>query len=103
MATVRNSSSQPHDIELPPLLQESVQLFLKGVRPGGQKLDVEIACGGEVPPVRIDPGRLMQVLFNLLSNAQQALARLDQPGRIVVRSEHRGTRGKALDRRGNRR
>jgi signal transduction histidine kinase len=71
---------------LAPLLRESVQLFLKGVRPEHRMLDIEIACGGDVPSVRIDPGRLMQVLFNLLSNAQQALAPRNEPGRIVVRA-----------------
>jgi signal transduction histidine kinase len=94
MATVRNTSSNPHDIELPSLLNESVQLFLKGVHPGGQKLNVEIACGGEIPPVRIDPGRLMQVLFNLLSNAQQALVRLNRPGRILVKAGTTEAEGK---------
>ena len=86
VATVRNSSSHPQDIELPPLLRESVQLFLKGLHPGSRKIEVEVACDGHVPTVRIDPGRLMQVLFNLLGNAQQALARLDQAGQIVVRA-----------------
>jgi signal transduction histidine kinase len=86
VATVRNSSSQPRDIELPSLLRESVQLFLKGVRPDHRMLDIEITCSGDVPSVRIDPGRLMQVLFNLLTNAQQALAPRNEPGRIVVRA-----------------
>ena len=86
VATVRNSSSHPQDIELPPLLSESVQLFLKGLHPGCRKLEVEVACDGHVPTVRIDPGRLMQVWFNLLGNAQQALERLDQAGHIVVRT-----------------
>jgi signal transduction histidine kinase len=91
---VRNTSSHPHDIELPSLLNESVQLFLKGVHPGGQKLKVEIACGGDIPPVRIDPGRLMQVVFNLLSNAQQALVRSNRPGNIVVRAGTTEDQGK---------
>jgi signal transduction histidine kinase len=86
VATVRNSSSNPQDIELPPLLRESVQLFLKGLHPGCRKIDVEVACDDHVPTVRIDPGRLMQVLFNLLGNAQQALERLDQAGHIVLRA-----------------
>jgi signal transduction histidine kinase len=94
MATVRNSSSLPRDVELPSLLNESVQLFLKGVHPGARKLDVQIVCGDEIPPVRIDSGRLMQVLFNLLSNAQQALARLNQPGHILVRAGTAEDQGK---------
>jgi signal transduction histidine kinase len=100
VATVRNSSSQAQDIELTPVLGESVQLFLKGLPPGDRKIQIEVACDGQVPRVRIDPGRLMQVLFNLLSNAQQALSRLDRPGRIVLRTgiaEEQGNRWVVVD------
>jgi signal transduction histidine kinase len=86
VATVRNSSSHPQVIELSQLLRETVQLFLKGLHPGSRKIEVEIVCDGSVPAVRIDSGRLMQVLFNLLGNAQQALGRLDQDGQIVLRA-----------------
>lgn len=84
VATVRNSSSQPQNIEIPPLLRETVQLYMKGLSPADRHLEVEIACDDQVPTVRIDPGRMMQVLFNILGNAQQALANLDRPGRIVL-------------------
>jgi signal transduction histidine kinase len=85
VATVRNSSSNVEDVDLPPLLRETVQLFLKGLPPGDRPIQIETACDDNVQAVRIDPGRLMQVLFNLLNNAQQALARLDRAGRIIVR------------------
>jgi signal transduction histidine kinase len=86
VATVRNSSSRPQDIELRPVLIEAVQLFLKGLHPGCRAIEVDVACVDSIPTVRIDPGRLMQVLFNLLGNAQQALAALDRSGHIVVRA-----------------
>jgi signal transduction histidine kinase len=85
VATVRNSSSNVEDVDLPTLLRETVQLFLKGLPPGDRPIQIETACDDHVRAVRIDPGRLMQVLFNLLNNAQQALARLDRAGRIIVR------------------
>jgi signal transduction histidine kinase len=85
VATVRNSSSNVEDVDLPTLLRETVQLFLKGLPPGDRPIQIETACDDNVRAVRIDPGRLMQVLFNLLNNAQQALARLDRAGRIIVR------------------
>jgi signal transduction histidine kinase len=94
VAAVRNSSSNPEDVELPPLLDEAVQLFLKGVRPGNRHLTIEVACLGKVPPVRIDPGRLMQVLFNLLGNAQQAIEPLNQQGRILLRARSLEDQGK---------
>jgi signal transduction histidine kinase len=85
VSTVRNSSSQAENVELPQLLQETVQLFLKGLPPGGRPIQIETACDERVRAVRLDPGRLMQVLFNLLNNAQQALSPLDRAGRIEVR------------------
>lgn len=86
MAAVRNSSSDVQLIDLPSLLQESAQLFIKGL-PGGQRnIQVQTECDLHVPPIRMDPGRLMQVLFSLLGNAQQALSSLGQGGRIVLRA-----------------
>jgi signal transduction histidine kinase len=84
MATVRNSPSITTALELPPLLREAVQLFSKGLPPGDRRIDVEVTCGDGVPAVQIDPGRLMQVLFNILGNAQQALGGGNSPGLIGV-------------------
>jgi signal transduction histidine kinase len=84
MATVRNSPSITTALELPPLLREAVQLFSKGLPPGDRRIDVEVTCGDGVPAVQIDPGRLMQVLFNILGNAQQALGGGNRPGLIGV-------------------
>jgi signal transduction histidine kinase len=85
VSTVRNGSSSAENVELPPLLRETVQLFLKGLSPGDRPIQIETVCDEKVSAVRIDPGRLMQVLFNLLNNAQQALSPLDRAGRIVLR------------------
>jgi signal transduction histidine kinase len=100
VATVRNSSSQAQNIDLPPLLRESVQLFLKGLAPGDRKFQVEVTSDSQVPTVRVDPGRLMQVLLNLLSNAQQAVARSNRPGRVLLRTgaaEEQGKRWVVVD------
>jgi signal transduction histidine kinase len=71
-----------------------------GRSPADRKIQVETVCDDKVPAVRIDPGRLMQVLFNLLGNAQQALSRLDRAGRIVLRAgtaEDQGRRWVVVD------
>jgi signal transduction histidine kinase len=86
LATVRNSSSDLQLIDLPPLLRESAQLFVKGLPPTELKIQVKTACDQPLPRVRVDPGRLMQVLFNLLGNAQQALVSAGRGGCIVVRA-----------------
>jgi signal transduction histidine kinase len=84
MAAVRNDSADVQLLELPPLLQESVQLFMKGQPAGQRRIDVQTTCDRDVPPVRVDAGRLMQVLFSLLGNAQQALASAGQGGKILL-------------------
>jgi signal transduction histidine kinase len=86
MAAVRNGSTDVQLIDLPPLLQESAQLFMKGQPAGHRKIEVETACGHDVPPIRVDAGRLMQVLFSLLGNAQQALSGSGHGGKIVLRA-----------------
>ncbi len=85
MATVRNRSAEVQVIDVPPLLHEAVDLFVKGLPPGDRQVQVEVVGEPPVPQVRVDPGRLMQVLLNLLSNAQEALARTQRAGRILVR------------------
>jgi signal transduction histidine kinase len=86
MAAVRNGSSDIQLTELPPLLQESAQLFMKGQPAGHRKIEVQTTCDQDVPPVRVDAGRLMQVLFSLLGNAQQALSSAGQGGKILLRA-----------------
>jgi signal transduction histidine kinase len=86
VSTVRNSSSTAELVELTPLLRDTVQLFVKGLPPGDRLIQIETASDDKPRTVRIDPGRLMQVMFNLLNNAHQALSQLGRAGRIVVRT-----------------
>ncbi len=88
MAAVRNGPSDLELIDLPGLLEESAQLFVKGQPAAHRKIEVRTVCDPGVPPVRGDGGRLMQVLFNLLGNAQQALSSAGCGGKILV---HAGT------------
>ncbi len=55
----------------------------------------------QVPPVEADPGKLHQVLLNLVTNAAQAIG--DKPGRIVVAldAQHLPADGAAMDRPGD--
>ncbi len=95
MAAVRNSSSDVQVVDLPALLEESAQLFVKGLPISQRTIQVCTACEDPVPRIRVDPGRLMQVLFNLLGNAQQALSGSLQGGRILLRAgtvEEKGRR-----------
>jgi signal transduction histidine kinase len=67
--------------------REAVSLFYS--LPPGVALDLEIAQG-DLPKVGAEPGALVQVLFNLLANARDALGEREH-GRILVRVEATGT------------
>ena len=84
MAAVRNGSSEVQVLDLSALILESIDLFVKGLPPGEQPVQIEAAMDASVPKVRVDPGRLMQVLLNLLSNGHEAIARTNGTGRIVL-------------------
>jgi signal transduction histidine kinase len=86
MAAVRNRSSEVQVIDLPALLRESADLFVKGLSPTDRKIEIELECNPLTPRIRVDAGRLMQVFFNLMSNAQQAVSSSNVGGRIVVRT-----------------
>ncbi len=84
MAAVRNGSTEVQVIDLSALILESIDLFVKGLPPGEQPVRIEAALDAIVPSVRVDPGRLMQVLLNLLNNGYEAIARAHGKGRIFV-------------------
>jgi signal transduction histidine kinase len=87
MSTVRAGPSQLQTIEIGPILHESVELFVKGLPPSGRSIQMQVECSAEVPPVTADPGRILQVLMDLLSNAHQAILTTGKGGRIEVSAE----------------
>jgi two-component system NtrC family sensor kinase len=63
---------------------ETIDLFVKGLPPDEPTIRIETRLESAIPPIRVDPGRLMQVLLNLLSNGREVIARTHGTGRIVV-------------------
>jgi signal transduction histidine kinase len=85
MATVRSGPPVLETVELPPLLRESTDLFVKGTDPRGRKVQIRTDWEDPLPKVRTDPGRLLQVLLSLYSNAYDALDAVPTDGSITVR------------------
>ncbi len=85
MATVRTGSAVLDLMELPSIIRESADLFLKGTDPRGGQVNVEVCVGEKVPPVMADAGRLIQVFLNLLGNAHEAILSSKRGGRILVK------------------
>ena len=84
MAAVRNGSSDLQVIEMHPVIQETIDLFLKGLPPVDDPVEITTNFAESVPKIRADPGRLMQVLLNLLSNGRDAIARKNRAGGRIV-------------------
>jgi signal transduction histidine kinase len=74
MATVRSGPAQPQPVALDSLVSEAVELFVKGLPPASRGIQVQVECEASVPCVQADPGRIIQVLIDLLTNAHQAIS-----------------------------
>lgn len=85
MGAVRTGPAERRTVDLNSLLAEALDFFVKSL-PRDQ-IRVKLETGGDDPPmVRGDAGRIMQVVFDLLSNAQQAVAARGVKGEIVLRT-----------------
>jgi signal transduction histidine kinase len=85
MAAVRSGPPQLQNFELGPLVNEAVDLFVKGLPPAGRGIRVVISADPQSLSVQADAGRIIQVLIDLLSNAYQAITSVRNVGQIDVR------------------
>jgi signal transduction histidine kinase len=53
----------------------------------GHQISVLVETGVNLPQIRGDPVQLQQVLLNLLTNASDAMVNLDEPRRLLVKSQ----------------
>jgi signal transduction histidine kinase len=72
MAAVRAGPIELRPVELPAVIREATDLFLRGIDPRRGRIAIETRCAPDLPRVRGDSGRLIQVMLNLLTNAQDA-------------------------------
>ena len=84
MSAVRGGPAVLDFQDLNPLVEESVELFLKGIDPRGTPLLIERRFAEGLPPVRVDAGRCIQVLLSLLGNAQEAMQGANGGGKVTV-------------------
>ncbi len=85
---VRGNEQEKRLERIENVVTRAMTLVGKQVRKMVRHLDVEISAG--LPPMVMDPGKLEQVIVNLLINAAQAADKADSRVRLtVVRSEHR--------------
>ncbi len=86
MAAVRGGPPVLVPQEVCPLVKEAAELFLKGTDPRATRVSVTTDWAEGLPKVRVDGGRLLQVLLNLLGNAHEAILGEGREGVINVRA-----------------
>lgn len=99
MAAVRTGPNDPRPLDVVPLVQESIGLFEKGIDACRGRVAIDLILepdAGPIPPVLIDPGRLIQVILNLLSNAHDAVLAERPDGRVEVCVRARPAEGEVL-------
>ena len=88
MAAVRTGPGAARSVDVVPLVEESISLFEKGIDTcrGHVVIDFQLDPPGSlIPLVVVDPGRLIQVVLNLLANAHDAILTERAGGRVEVR------------------
>jgi signal transduction histidine kinase len=86
MAAVRSGPPRIHPVDLGSLVNEAVELFVKGLPPNHRGVQIQTQCPTAVPRARADAGRVIQVLIDLLINAHQAIAGAGTGGLILLRT-----------------
>ena len=86
LRTVRSGPPEIERVPLGPLIEEAVELFVKGLPPQSRGVTIQALADPETPAAHADPGRILQVLIDLLSNAHQAISSVRKLGEIQVRT-----------------
>jgi signal transduction histidine kinase len=86
MATVRSGPAKIEVLDVAPLAREAADLFLKGTDPRGIQVAIETDFAPDLPRVRADAGRLIQVFLNLFGNAHEAITEAGRQGHITLRA-----------------
>ncbi len=82
LSMARQRKTQPRSVEVEFLIGAALQLLAYGFRVADIEIEQKIPAG--IPPVFCDKDQMVQVLTNLLLNAQQALEREPRPRRICL-------------------
>ena len=85
MAAIRSGESTPRPVAVVPVVVESADLFHKGTDPRDAGIVVTVDADDPSYRAVVDPGRLMQVILNLLANAHESIRSARPVGRIAIR------------------
>ena len=85
LSFARRVPSEKIDLDLNQVLMSAMHLSNLDLH--GKRIEVETHSDGDLPSVRGDANQILQVFFNLISNAVDALEEVGG-GKLVIRSRH---------------
>jgi signal transduction histidine kinase len=85
LSFARRVPSEKAHLDLNQVLMSALHLSNLDLR--GKKIDIETLTDMEMPPVRGDANQILQVFFNLMSNAVDALEEVGG-GKLLIRTSH---------------
>ncbi|MBI5380094.1 MAG: response regulator [Nitrospirae bacterium] len=88
----RTQDSQKRPVGLNGILESVLDLVAYQLRVNNITLRRELAPNAHLPKVLANYHQMQQVFLNLVTNAYQAMASLERPGVLTVRTEPRGER-----------
>jgi signal transduction histidine kinase len=89
LSFARRVPSEKIDLDLNQVIMSAMHLSNLDLH--GKRIEVETQTDGELPSVRGDANQILQVFFNLISNAVDALEEVGG-GKLVIRSRHDDSR-----------
>lgn len=85
LSFARRVPSEKGLLDLNQVIETALHLSNMDLR--GKKIEIEILADADLPPVRGDANQLLQVCFNLMSNAVDAIEEVGG-GKITIRTDH---------------
>ena len=84
LAMARQQTSQRSAVSITEIVESTLDVTGYSLRTAGIEVDLDLEAA--LPPVWADADQLNQVLTNLIVNAQQALAEVEGPRRLIIAS-----------------
>jgi signal transduction histidine kinase len=89
LSFARRVPSEKNNLDINQLIQNALSLSHLDLR--GKRIEIENLSTPDLPAVQGDANQILQVFFNLISNAVDALDETSG-GRLVIRTSHQGSR-----------
>lgn len=91
LAMARQEPAQCHPSDINDVVESALEVTAYALR--SSDIEVDLVFGSKLPPVMLDPDQFVQVVTNLIVNAQHALDDVKHARRLKIETRHDRRRG----------